>query len=523
MDMARFFNTTGPCDTRRHYTLAPERRLPDLLALVHQQLYFVVHAARQTGKTTAARGFAERLRGLGFVAVWATLETSQGFPDPADTEPQWLSSIHYGARICLPPEQRPPAIEGFLGGTVGERLRAWLSAWAEAVPDREIVLLLDEADVVSGPALVSLLRQLRAGFMDRGQGRFPVSIGLIGMRDLRDYLTQSKGGQPVNPGSPFNIKVSSVTLRNFSRDEVHELLQQHTDETGQRFEAAAIDRVYEWTQGQPFLVNALARIAVMELVPDLSQPIGADTVDVAKERLIQSRTTHLDALAERLKEARVARMIQPILLGDERVAYDSDDFQYVVDLGLVRRGRDGAEAANPLYREVLARQLSYNVQENLPRPRWRWQTPSGGLDMHALVAAFLQWWRENAAIVEQYADRGYAEAVPHLAFMGFLQRVVNGGGTVHREFSAGRGRVDLLVTYGCERFVVELKRVPPQHRTLEAVREDGVEQLSEYLRTLGVAEGWLIIFDQRADRTWEDRLWAEERARDGLALHLFGA
>ena len=104
----------------------------------------------------------------------------------------------------------------------------------------------------------------------------------------------------------------------------------------------------------------------------------------------------------------MARIVQPLLLGDVRVAYDSDDFQYVVDLGLVRRGRDGAEAANPLYREVLARQLSYNVQENLPRPRWRWQTPSGGLDMSALIAEFLRWWRENAAIVEQFADRGYA-------------------------------------------------------------------------------------------------------------------
>lgn len=519
--MSRFFNTTGPCDPRRHYMLPPERRSRDLLPFVQQELYFVLHAARQTGKTTAMRAFAERLRGLGYVAVWATLEECQGMTAVEDAEPLWLTAIR-DAAARLPPEDAPPELGPWIAEPTGSRLRGWLRAWSASLGERPLVLLLDEADVVSGPALVSLLRQLRAGFMDRGPGRFPVSVGLIGMRDLRDYLTKAKDGADLNPGSPFNIKSASITLRNFTREEVGELYAQHTAETGQVFEPAAIDRAFDWTQGQPFLVNALARIAVMELLPDPSQPVRAETIEAAKDELILSRTTHLDSLAERLKDPRVASVIQPVLLGDERIAFDTDDFQYVLDLGLVRRGPNGAEIASPLYREVLARQLSLNMQENLPRPRWRWQRPDGGLDMHALVDAFLRWWRENAAIVEEHADRGYLEAVPHLAFMGFLQRVVNGGGTVHREFAANRGRVDLLVTYGGERFVVELKRVPPAHRTLERVREDGLEQLCEYLDSLGEREGWLLIFDQRAGRSWEQRLWREDLELEGRRLWLRG-
>jgi hypothetical protein len=522
--MTRYFNTTGPCDPQRHYLIAPERRSRDLLPFVEQGLYFVLHAARQTGKTTAMRALAERLRSLGYAAVWATLEESQGFEEVEQAEPLWLSAIARAASLSLPKEQQPPSIETFRRGSPGSRLNRWLAAWSAQLGDVPLVLLLDEADVVSGPALVSLLRQLRAGFMDRGPGRFPVSVGLIGMRDLRDYLTKAKDDRPVNPGSPFNIKAASITLRNFTHGEVAELLQQHTDDTGQVFEPEAIDRLFEWTQGQPFLVNALARLAVMELCPDPTLPITAATLAQAKEQLIVSRTTHLDALAERLKEPRVARIIQAILLADApmSIAYEHDDFRYVTDLGLIRRGPDGAEIANPLYREVLARQLSYNVQEALPRPRWRWQRADGGLDMPALIDAFLAWWRENAAIVEQYADRGYLEAVPHLAFMGFLQRVINGGGTIHREFAANRGRIDLLVGYGGERFVIELKRVPAQHRTLERVREEGVEQLLGYLDSLGETQGWLILFDQRAGRTWEERLWREERHLEGKTLHLFG-
>ena len=61
--MARFFNTTGPCDPDWHYMLPPEDRLPNLMPYVRDQLYFVVHAARQTGKTTAMMAFGHRRRG----------------------------------------------------------------------------------------------------------------------------------------------------------------------------------------------------------------------------------------------------------------------------------------------------------------------------------------------------------------------------------------------------------------------------------------------------------------------------
>ena len=241
--MPRTFNTTGPCDARKHYMLPPEARLPSLLSLVDEELYFVLHAARQTGKTTAMRAFAARLRGLGVVAIHATFEECQGVEEVERAEPLWLASIEDAAELQLAPELRPPTRRAFADLEVGSRLRQWLRAWSERVAPAPVVLLLDEADVVSGPALVSLLRQLRAGFMSRPE-HFPSSVALIGMRDLRDYLTKAKDGATVNPGSPFNIKASSLTLRNFTRDEVTSLLKQHTDDTGQVFAPDAVDRLF---------------------------------------------------------------------------------------------------------------------------------------------------------------------------------------------------------------------------------------------------------------------------------------
>lgn len=516
--MARFFNTTGPCDPAWHYMLPPEDRLPNLMPYVRDQLYFVIHAARQTGKTTAMLAFAEVLRQRGYVAVCATLEQSFGMTDIDDAEPVWLESLQSAAAQQLPDAERLPSADPWIRRPTGTRLRAYLEAWCAAVP-KPMVLLLDEADTVSGPALVSLLRQLRAGFATRGPGRFPVSIALIGMRDLRDYLAAAKDGTPVSSKSPFNIKKDSLTLRNFNPAEVAALYAQHTADTGQIFTAPALERAWFWTRGQPFLVNALADLCVRHLAPS-GEPITEDLINEAKERLVLSRTTHLDSLAERLREERVARIITPVLLGEPSFEVDlgSDDLLYCVDLGLLTTS-PRVEVANPLYREVLVRQLSLATQPDLPERAW---ARGGRLDIPLLVDGFLTFWRRHAEALRRKDQGPYREVVPQLLFMAWLQKVVNGGGRITREYALGRGRIDLLVEYGTETHVIELKRVT-EHDSPDTIREEGLVQLAAYLDGLGLTEGWLILFDGRPGLTWEQRLWRQDMEIGGRILHLRGA
>lgn len=500
--------------------ISPTRRLPNVRQLVDRDQFFVLHAPRQVGKTTAMRAFAAELREAGYVAVHTTIETSQGATEVSEAEPRWIGAISRYADV-LPPALQPPPWNATSDLAVGQRLGRWLELWAAAVAPKRIVLLLDEADTVTGPAAVNLLRQLRDGF-NRRPDNFPSSIALIGMRDLIDYLAAAKDGAPVNPGSPFNIKAASVTMRNFNAEEVTELLAQHTADTGQVFLAEASERMWWWTSGQPFLVNAIGLICMDELCPDRTVSVTAAHIDEAKERLVLSRTTHLHALSERLKEARVAPIVESVLLGDEarEIAYESDEFRYVTDLGLIVKSPTGAEAANRMYREVLAREIGYNEQASLPPPWWPWQLADGRLDFPALVEAFRHHWRENADLITKHLPQ-YPEAVCHIGYMSFLHRVVNGGGTIEREFAAGRGAVDLLVRYQGERFVTEIKRVRNRD-SLATIREQGIAQLGRYLDTLDMEEGWLLIVDQRDDRSWDDRLWLEEVVADGKRLHVVG-
>ena len=59
--MARFFNTAGPNRPEKNYTLDPLRRLSSIKGLIDDERYFIIHAPRQTGKTTAMMTLMQEL------------------------------------------------------------------------------------------------------------------------------------------------------------------------------------------------------------------------------------------------------------------------------------------------------------------------------------------------------------------------------------------------------------------------------------------------------------------------------
>ncbi|HBL30785.1 MAG TPA: polyketide biosynthesis operon protein CyrO [Acidobacteria bacterium] len=494
----RFFNTAGPCDPSRHYMLPPERRLAGVRDLIDRQYYFVLHAPRQTGKTTCFAALAHTLTAEGrYTALHATCEKGQ--PAGGDIDRGVRAVLRDLARAAksLPAELRPAPLEE-LAGIEGESLLdAYLAAWSERSP-RPVVLFLDEIDALYDETLLSVLRQLRAGYPHRPQ-RFPQSIALIGLRDVRDYRIHLRPEtESLGTSSPFNIKVESLTLRNFVAAEVAELYDQHTSETGQAFTAEAKDLAWELTRGQPWLVNALALQVVETVLPDRAQTIEPRHVDRAKEILIERRDTHLDSLVDRLREPRVRRVIEPILAG-EMLSPDvlDDDIQFVEDLGLVARSA-GLEIANPIYREIIPRALTNVVQRSLPLPQVAFVAPDGKLRRDVLLDEFRTFWCQHA---EFFLERQpYTEAAAQLVFMAYLQRVVNGGGFIDREYAVGSGRIDLCVRWpfpgGVERWALELK---VWRKGRPDPLPEGLEQLSTYLDRLGLAEGTLILFDGRPE------------------------
>jgi hypothetical protein len=498
--MTRSFNTAGPCRPNRHYMLSPTQRLPEVNQLIDQENYFVIHAPRQIGKTTAIRALAENLTIQGqYAAIALSVEVGAPFSqDVGAAEAAILGAWQNVIKLRLPPALQPPT---WLPSAAGQRILAALQAWAIACP-KPLVIFIDEIDSLQDVALVSILRQLRDGYSNRPEA-FPASVGLIGMRDVRDYKVASGGSDRLQTASPFNIKVESLTMRNFYVEEVAELYQQHTSDTGQIFQPEAVQLVFDLTQGQPWLVNALARQLTEVIAPKTTTIITPVMVSEAKEILIRRQDTHLDSLAERLREGRVKVIMEPILAGQELPETSNEDRQYLVDIGLLRRDpAGGLVLANHIYQEILPRVLAQGPQDSLPLIAPSWLTTAGELDIDRLLQAFLDFWLQHGEALLKSAS--YPEIAPHLVLMAFLHRVVNGGGTLEREYAIGRDRMDLCLRYGAVILGIEIKvwrsgRADPLKK--------GLEQIGGYLDRLNQSQGWLVIFDRRENApVLEERL-----------------
>jgi hypothetical protein len=513
--MAKYFNITGPCFPRLHYMLPPKDRLigASLDRYIRDELYWVLHAPRQTGKTTFLQSWMHEINaGSEAVACYVSLEICQEVTAVERAMPAMVEAIRQWAkRFDVPVPEYPSDIPP------ENMLSAVLVDWACKVAPKKLIVLFDEVDVVAGPAMVSFLRQLRGGFASRGAGEFPVSIALVGMRDLRDYLVTSKDGQLLNPGSPFNIKHGSATLTNFSQEDIAALTIQHTQATGQQFSQAALQRIWAYSSGQPWLVNALCEQIVYQVLPESQETILPEHIEQAKKQLIVSRSTHIDSLSVRLREPKIRKVVQPILTGaSDPTMADGDDFTFCLDLGMVAFDEHGTPGiANAIYREVFARELSYGMQVAIPAPEFTWQRPDGGLDMDALMDEFQKFWAWNSEIWEEKAD--YTEAFPHLLLMAFLQRIINGGGIVDREYAAGRGRMDLLIRFGGRSNLVEIKLVHPRMGR-EATCDQGLQQVDRYADRTGPDTCHLVIFDRRPEQRtapWEKRLSRQARTTPG--------
>ena len=515
----RFFNTAGPVRSEDHYCLPPLSRfnLPELLQLIDQKKYFVLHAPRQTGKTSALLALMEYLNTEGqYSCLYVNVEMAQAARENVYKGIQAiLSELASTARTSLGDSYLTTIWSEILAQN-GENaaLSEVLTRWAEHNP-KPIVLLIDEIDSLIGDTLISVLRQIRVGYTKRPK-LFPQSIVLCGVRDVRDYRIHSdKDKAIITGGSAFNIKAESLRLGNFTSDDIQQLYQQHTEATGQPFETEVFPELWSLTEGQPWLVNALGYEVCFKTAALRHQTtlITRELIIQATENLILRRETHLDQLVDKLQEERVRRVIEPILAGEtEAEQLPEDDILYVRDLGLISYGGKQLRIANRIYQEVIPRSLTYSTQLTISHETTWYLQADGRLDITKLLTAFQQFYRENSEAWLKAMP--YREAAPQLLLQAFLQRIVNGGGRIEREYGLGRQRTDLFLLWpyppdsgeneGIQRVVIELKIL---RGTMKATLAKALPQTWEYMDKCGTREGHVLIFDRSSQKPWSKKIF----------------
>jgi hypothetical protein len=392
--------------------------------------------------------------------------------------------------------------------------------------DKDLVVFFDEADLLTGPGLLTFLAQIRDGYNDRDDrnNTFPRSLALVGMRDIRDYITsQCPQFSSEHLASPFNIKKKALTLPNFTQTQIRDLYLQHTKATGQIFEKSAIAKAWHWSEGQPWLVNALAdTVVVDELKNDFSTPVTGEHFDKAAEILINRRDTHIDSLLTRLTDPRVIKVMDAVFAGTKSsVLIDSDDRQYCLDLGLVVKEKNlTLRPANKIYTEVMSRvitdQIQFQLDENIYESKWN---NGHKIFMTELLTSFQSFWRHNSSsfpfFKSNFATHKFDEATYSFMLLAYLQKIVNGGAIVDRQYAEGRGAVDIAVKYKGREYLIEIK--------LEYYyNKNSLTQLAGYLDTAGEKEGWLVIFDRNKEKPWEDKIYFNVEHVKGKIINIIG-
>lgn len=510
------FCIAGPIDPQRHYYIPNRLNAERLDSFISDMHYFLLHAPRQSGKTSAIVEFVQYVNKAGkYTALYFSTEPAHVARNDIERTVYWLLiQIARELRLQLPNEEATQVFAASLtkqSPVDEDSFYRFLEYWAEN-SKKPIVLFFDEIDGLVEKSLIFVLKQLRTGYTNR-PAHFPQSVCLIGVRNLQDYKLQTI--EEKDKGvllSPFNIVADALVLKNFTRSELGELYSQHTKETGQVFTDDAIDYAYYVTQGQPWLVNALAYQACFRDVTDRNIPITKEVIERAKEQLILRQDTHINALIDRLNEPRVRNIIDAILSGSDVTSLNPDDIQYVRDLGLVKP--DSWEIANPLYQQVIPRALTQVLQGVIPQKTSWYVDDKGDLDMNKLLMAFTQFYRENADVYRSKID--YQESFPHLLLMAFLQRIINGGGTILHEYALGTRRVDIFVKWKTRCYILELKI-----RRGEDTLTKGLEQTSQYADLCKADEAHLLVFDNDPLKKWEEKISNELVTYNTKPIHVW--
>jgi hypothetical protein len=515
------FNIDGPCVVTKHYMLPALKRQINVQQFIKSERYFVLHAPRQSGKTTFLEAMTDEINNEGqYYALICSLEETQDASELSDGMNTIFSTVLGDLKTSTVEALKNQKFESY-DPNPRVALRIALHDLCSYL-DKPLVLFFDEADCLPEFVLIPFLRQLRKGFSKRSKTPFPNSIALIGIRNIRDYIARVRPDElSLGTASPFNI-ASPLTLTNFTRDEIGLLYGQHTEATGQVFESEAVARAWYWSEGQPWLVNALAKQIVEEnLKRDFSIPITPIHIDSAAEVLMKRRGTHIDSLLNKLKESRVANVLIPLITGGPpRVSSYDDDSLYCRDLGLIEINNEQPTPlrfSNPIYTDIIIRSLNDLMNDYLIKFPFRKWINGTNLDLSGLLKEFQKEWAKNSNQWRDLYDEKYKEAYPHLCVYLFLHRVTNGGGLIVSEAVAGSGFLDINIVYGQKNYPVEVKIKGNSYE------KKSLEQISNYMNPLLAKEGWLVIFDRDPQKPWEEKIyWKTITLPNDVIIHEVG-
>ncbi len=504
----RQFGTQGPVYPEKHYVVSRATELDDFITRIKDGRYIVIFAPRQTGKTTFFRNALEEI---------ADSETTY-FPLSLNFEVYGDCSISVFYEnlyhdICEEVESvlerrddpTTDSLRLFIensGITDNLTMQRFFRKLGEYLNNeynvKRVILIIDEFDGIPKEAVKAFLHSLRRIYLSNATDRCPYSVGIVGVKNI----VQLNYDRSI---SPFNVQ-DEFYLPNFTLGQVHELLEQYTEEVGQAFESEVIESIHKQSAGQPFLVNRLAQILTDELEIPKTKPITMDHFTHAHNKLLHERNTNIDHLITNIRRnPRFESLLMRITAFDDGLPFNlrDDQISELATFGVIKQGKDGmCEIANPIYFYCIIQTFKPTIngleQEYLPEDTQDgfrdYLSENGNINMHELLDNFRDFIARVGFRVLQVPDTPQESVGRHLLLAYLEQFVLLVGGFMHIEVQTGRGRMDILITHNRRKYVVETKVWRG-----EVSFEKGKRQLASYLKSEGALEGYYVVFDHRTN------------------------
>jgi len=490
MKMEREFNIFGPIDPKIHYHVDRIAVKSELHEKVVRGRYFTLNASRQTGKTTIFHEMITELEATGeYFGILLNFEALVDYDQPTFYEELGFILSEW-REYYAPTAPEPNPLRRH------SDLARWLRQTSRLL-DKKCVLIIDEYEAVSPEITKALLSQFRNLYIQRNQPNAysPHSILLVGVRTIPDLL----GGTQ----SPFNI-ADQFTVPYFTEDEVRTLLTQYTDATGQVFEDAVIQGVYEQSEGQPFLVNRLGQMLTTEMDIDISQPITRKHLDRALIRLVNEHNTHFFSIESKANLHR-SEVVNALFSGTRYYDFRDEVTRSLLMYGVLRTVTDEqdieyARIANPIYQKVLVKAFAparQFVRQVINGSTYHRYIVEGSLNFDGLLDNFKGFMEEYGVrlLKSEATQRPLEISGQYLLLSYLIASLQTIGGHVTIESLSSAGELDILAMYREQRFIVEIKIWHGKVRYKEAQ-----DQLAGYLKAAGLPKGYLVIFDEKINK-----------------------
>jgi hypothetical protein len=497
-------------------------RLAQVKEMIDAGLYFTINRARQYGKTTMLSAIWQSLSG-DYICVKTSFEGlgNQSFATEEAFCVQLMKLIQRALKFSSVSADKD-YIKSWYDTSVKD-FDALDEHITEMCRDKSIVLMIDEVDKTSNNSIyIQFLGRLRDKYLKRREGKDYTfhSVILAGVYDIKNiklklinegiYTPTQTEGKLLN--SPWNIAADFKVDMSFHPDDIATMLNEYEADHDTGMNIAEIsDEIYSFTNGYPYWVSRLCK----NIDEDLNANWTVEGVTESVKMVLVEPSTLFDDMFKNIASYPELRdYIYELLIVGITKAYSVDNptLSWALMFGFVREHEGKVAIANRIFEIRIS---NYFVSIDDDRRDHKHVTgvlqydvirDDGSFDMELTMRKYAEHFRE----IFTAADTDFIERQGRLLFLSYIKPLINGKGFYHIEsgFTDLR-RMDLVIDYGSEQFIVELKIWHGKTR-----HEEAYDQLCGYLEKKNANTGYLLTNDFRKNKPNEPTAqWVEWKGR----------